>query len=85
MLHLSPHGKKGEYCDDYDDGNSKGIWINVAQGELQLCLAAIFATVRTAFSSSGGRPVEFCAVIDIDPAAGIDRIGLMTPGVTAGK
>lgn len=61
----------------------------VAQGELQSRLAAIYANQaqRVLFVKGDDRLsfTQVAEVIDIGHAAGIDRIGLMTPGVVAGK
>jgi len=61
----------------------------VAQGELQSRLAAIYGNraQRVLFIKGDGRLsfTQIAEVIDIGHAAGIDRIGLMTPGVVAAK
>ena len=61
----------------------------VAQGELQSRLAAIYANraARVLFVKGDGRLsfTQIAEVIDIGHAAGIDQIGLMTPGVVAGR
>jgi biopolymer transport protein TolR len=61
----------------------------VAQGELRSRLAAIYANraERVLFVKGDGRLsfTQIAEVIDIGHAAGIDRIGLMTPGVIAEK
>jgi biopolymer transport protein ExbD len=60
----------------------------VARGELQSRLAAIYANraERVLFVKGDGRLsfTQIAEVIDVGHAAGIDRIGLMTPGVSAG-
>jgi len=72
-------------------GGAVSLRINqqpVAQGELQSRLAAIYANraERVLFIKGDGRLsfTQIADVIDIGHAAGIDRIGLMTPGVAAG-
>ena len=61
----------------------------VAQGELQSRLAAIYANrgQRILFIKGDDRLsfTQIAEVIDIGHAAGIDRIGLMTPNVLAGR
>lgn len=72
-------------------GNSVGFRINqqpVAQGELQSRLAAIYVNraQRVLFVKGDDRLSfkQIAEVIDIGHRAGIDQIGLMTPGVMAG-
>ena len=75
-----------------DSGSALKFRINqqpVAQGELQSRLAAIYAnrTQRVLFLK-GDDTLSFnqmAEVIDIGHAAGISQIGLMTPGVEAGR
>jgi biopolymer transport protein ExbD len=73
-------------------GGAVNLRINqqpVVQGELQSRLAAIYANraERVLFVKGDGRLsfTQIAEVIDIGHAAGIERIGLMTPGVMAGK
>lgn len=73
-------------------GGAVSLRINqqpVAQGELQSRLAAIYANraQRVLFVKGDGRLsfTEIAEVMDIGHAAGIDQIGLMTPGAMAGK
>ncbi|MGA8089386.1 MAG: biopolymer transporter ExbD [Terracidiphilus sp.] len=73
-------------------GNTIGLRINrqpVAQGELQSQLAAIYANraQRVMFIKGDDRLSfrEIAQIIDIGHAAGVDRIGLMTPEVLAGR
>ncbi len=60
----------------------------VAQGELQSRLAAIYANraQRVLFIKGDDRLSfrEIAQIIDIGHAAGVDQIGLMTPAVLAG-
>lgn len=60
----------------------------VAQGELQSRLVAIYAnrSDRVLFLRGDGSLsfTQIAEVIDIGHSAGIDRIGLMTPGLAAG-
>lgn len=71
-------------------GNTVAFRINqqpVAQGELQSRLAAIYAdrAQRVLFVKGDDRLsfTQIADVIDIGHSAGIDQIGLMTPGVVA--
>ena len=61
----------------------------VAQGELQARLSAIYANrARRVLFLKGDDTLSFTQmadVIDIVHAAGIDQIGLMTPGILAGR
>jgi biopolymer transport protein ExbD len=73
-------------------GSAVNLRINqqpVAQGELQSRLSAIYANraQRVLFVKGDGRLnfTQIADVIDIGHAAGIDRIGLITPGVVAGQ
>lgn len=73
-------------------GNAVNLRINsqpVARGELQSRLAAIYANraQRILFVKGDGRLsfTEIAELIDVGHTAGIDRIGLITPGVVAGK
>ena len=73
-------------------GNAIEFRINqqqVAQGELQSRLAAIYANraQRVLFVKGDGRLsfTQIAEVIDIGHAAGVDQIGLMTPRVLAGQ
>jgi biopolymer transport protein TolR len=73
-------------------GDALNIRINqqpVAQGELQSRLAAIYANraQRVLFVKGDGRLSfrQIAEVIDIGHAAGVDRIGLLTPGVATGN
>ncbi len=72
-------------------GNTLDLRINqqlVAQGELPLRLAAIYANraQRVLFIKGDDRLSfrEVAQIIDIGHSAGVDRIGLMTPEVLAG-
>lgn len=71
-----------------DGANAVKFRINeqtVAQGELQARLSAIYANrAQRVLFLKGDDTLSFtqmAEVIDIGHAAGIDRIGLMTPGV----
>lgn len=73
-------------------GGSVNLRINrqqIAWGELQSRLAAIYQNraQRVLFVKGDDRLsfTEIAEVIDIGHAAGIERIGLMTPGVLAGR
>ena len=73
-------------------GNAIEFRINhqqVAQGELQPRLAAIYANraQRVLFVKGDDRVsfTQIAEVIDIGHAAGVDQIGLMTPRVLAGQ
>ena len=75
-----------------DGANAVKFRINeqaVAQGELQARLSAIFANrAQRVLFLKGDDALSFtqmAEVIDIGHAAGINRIGLMTPGVVAGR
>ena len=75
-----------------DGANAVKFRINeqmVAQGELQARLSAIYANrAQRVLFLKGDDTLSFtqmAEVIDIGHAAGIDRIGLMTPGVAAGR
>jgi biopolymer transport protein TolR len=61
----------------------------VAQGELQSRLAAIFSNraQRVLFVKADGRLsfTEIAKVIDIGHAAGVDQVGLITPGIASGR
>jgi biopolymer transport protein TolR len=61
----------------------------VARGELQARLSAIYANrAQRVLFLKGDDTLSFtqmAEVIDIGHAAGIDQIGLMTPGVVAGR
>jgi len=61
----------------------------VAQGELEARLSAIYANrVHRVLFLKGDDKLSFmqmAEVIDIGHAAGIDQIGLMTPGLVAGR
>jgi biopolymer transport protein ExbD len=61
----------------------------VAQGELQARLAAIYANrAQRVLFLRGDDTLSFtqmAEVIDIGHAAGIDKIGSMTPGIVAGR
>lgn len=61
----------------------------VAQGELQSRLAAIYANraQRALFIKADGQLsfTEIAKVIDISHAAGVDKVGLITPGIAAGR
>ena len=74
------------------NGNSVVLRINqqaVAEGELQSRLVAIYANraQRVLFVKGDDRLsfTEIAKVIDISHAAGVDQIGLMTPGNAAGR
>ena len=96
---LAPHSLKGAPADDAvvlevikGAGNAIEFRINqqqVAQGELQSRLAAIYANraQRVLFIRGDDRLsfTEIAQVIDIGHAAGADQIGLMTPRVLAGQ
>ncbi len=96
---LAPHTSlKGASADDAVEleviaaGNAIEFRINqqpVAQGELQSRLAAIYTNraQRVLFVRGDDRLsfTQIAEVIDIGHAAGIDRIGLMTPRVLAGR
>ena len=73
-----------------DAGGAVGFRINqqpVAKGELQSRLAAVFATrAQRVLFVKGDDQLSFtqiAEVIDIGHSAGIDQIGLMTPGTVA--
>jgi biopolymer transport protein ExbD len=73
-----------------DGANAVKFRINeqaVAQGELQARLSAIYANrAQRVLFLKGDDTLSFtqmAEVIDIGHAAGIDQIGLMTPGITA--
>jgi len=73
-------------------GGAVNLRINqqlVAQGELQSRLAAIYANRdrHVLFIKGDGRLSfkEIAEVMDIGHAAGVDQIGLMTPGVATGQ
>jgi len=75
-----------------DESNAVKFRINeqaVAQGELQARLSAIYANrAQRVLFLKGDDALSFtqmAEVIDIGHAAGINRIGLMTPGVVAGR
>lgn len=75
-----------------DGANAVKFRINeqtVAQGELQARLSAIYANrAQRVLFLKGDDSLSFtqmAEVIDIGHAAGIDQIGLMTPGVVAGR
>ena len=75
-----------------DGANAVKFRINeqgVAQGELQARLSAIYANrAQRVLFLKGDDALSFtqmAEVIDIGHAAGINRIGLMTPGVVAGR
>jgi biopolymer transport protein TolR len=61
----------------------------VAPGELQARLAAIYANrAQRVLFLKGDDSLSFtqmAEVIDIGHAAGINQIGLMTPGIVAGR
>lgn len=74
------------------NANSVVLRINqqaVSEGELQLRLAAVYANraQRVLFVKGDDRLpfTEIAKVIDIGHAAGVDQIGLMTPGNAAGR
>lgn len=74
------------------NGNSVVLRINqqaVAEGELQSRLAAVYANraQRVLFVKGDERLsfAEIVKVIDISHAAGVNQIGLMTPGNAAGR
>jgi biopolymer transport protein ExbD len=73
-----------------DAGGAVGFRINqqpVAKGELQSRLATVFATrAQRVLFVKGDDQLSFtqiAEVIDIGHSAGIDQIGLMTPGTVA--
>ena len=73
-----------------DTSGAVGFRINqqpVAKGELQSRLAAVFATrAQRVLFVKGDDQLSFtqiAEVIDIGHSAGIDQIGLMTPGTVA--
>jgi biopolymer transport protein TolR len=75
-----------------DGANAVKFRINqqaVARGELQARLSAIYAArAQRVLFLKGEDTLSFtqmAEVIDIGHAAGIDRIGLMTPGILAGR
>ena len=75
-----------------DGANTVKFRINeqtVAQGELQARLSAIYANrAQRVLFLKGDDTLSFtqmAEVIDIGHAAGIDQIGLMTPGLMAGR
>ncbi len=75
-----------------DGANAVKFRINeqtVAQGDLQARLSAIYANrAQRVLFLKGDDTLSFtqmAEVIDIGHAAGIDRIGLMTPGTAAGR
>lgn len=75
-----------------DAANAVSFRINqqpVAQGELQTRLAAIYANrARRVLFVKGDDGLSFkqiAEVIDIGHNAGIDQIGLMTPGIVAAR
>jgi biopolymer transport protein TolR len=75
-----------------DGDNAVKFRINqqgVAQGELQARLSAIYANrAQRVLFLKGDDTLSFtqmAEVIDIGHAAGIDRIGLMTPGIVVGR
>ena len=75
-----------------DGANAVKFRINqqaVARGELQARLSAIYAArAQRVLILKGEDTLSFtqmAEVIDIGHAAGIDRIGLMTPGILAGR
>jgi biopolymer transport protein TolR len=75
-----------------DGANAVKFRINeqaVAQGELQARLSAIYANrAQRVLFLKGDDALSFtqmAQVIDIGHSAGIDQIGLMTPGVLAGR
>jgi len=75
-----------------DGANAVKFRINeqaVAQGELQARLSAIYANrAQRVLFLKGDDTLSFtqmAQVIDIGHSAGIDGIGLMTPGVLAGR
>ena len=75
-----------------DGANAVKFRINeqtVAQGDLQARLSAIYANrAQRVLFLKGDDSLSFtqmAEVIDIGHSAGIDRIGLMTPGVVAGR
>lgn len=72
--------------------NSVELRINqrpVAEGELQSRLAAVYANRATRvlfIRGDDGLPfTEIAKVVDISHAAGVDQIGLMTPGNAVGR
>lgn len=73
-------------------GNSVLLRINqqaVAEGELKSRLSAVYANraERVLFVKGDDRLpfTEIAKVVDISHAAGVDQIGLMTPGNAAGR
>lgn len=75
-----------------DGGNAVKFRINeqaVARGDLQARLSAIYANrAQRVLFLKGDDTVSFtqmAEVIDIGHSAGINQIGLMTPGVLAGR
>jgi len=75
-----------------DGANAVKFRINeqaVAHGDLQARLSAIYANrARRVLFLKGDDTLSFtqmAEVIDIGHSAGIDQIGLMTPGVLAGR
>jgi biopolymer transport protein TolR len=73
-------------------GNSVVLRINqqaIAEGELQSRLSAVYAerAERVLFLKGDDRLpfTEIAKVVDISHAAGVDQIGLMTPGNAAEK
>jgi biopolymer transport protein TolR len=75
-----------------DGANAVKFRINeqaVAQGELQTRLSAIYANrAQRVLFLKGDDTLSFtqmAQVIDMGHSAGIDEIGLMTPGVLAGR
>jgi len=75
-----------------DGANAVKFRINeqaVAQGELQARLSAIYANrAQRVLFLKGDDTLSFtqmAQVIDIGHSAGIDEVGLMTPGVLAGR
>lgn len=75
-----------------DGGNAVKFRINqqaVAQGELQSRLSAIYANrAQRVLFLKGDDTLSFtqmAEVIDIGHAAGVNQIGLMTPGIEAGR
>lgn len=77
---------------DQGTGGVVNLHINqqpVAQGELQSRLADIYANraQRVLFVKADGRLsfTEIAKVIDISHAAGVNQVGLITPGIAAGR
>ena len=75
-----------------DGANAVKFRINeqmVAQGELQARLSAIYANrAQRVLFLKGDDTLSFkqmAEVVDIGHAAGIDQIGLLTPGIDAGR